>query len=86
MVDATMDAYVEWREESLRVWEAYQRWLSAGRTDAALAFLAYVAAVDREERAAEVYAGHISRLDHLVTRSQPRAPAHETQVSRASRP
>jgi hypothetical protein len=66
MVDEVMEAYVQWREESARVWEAYHRWLSAVRADAALAFPAYVAALDREERASEVYAGLISQTDPLV--------------------
>jgi hypothetical protein len=66
IVDEAMDAYVEWREECIRVWDAYHRWLSAARADAPFAFPAYVAALDREERASEVYAGVISRLDPLV--------------------
>jgi hypothetical protein len=78
MVDEAMDAYVDWREESAHVWEAYHRWLSAGRTDAALAFRAYAAALDREERASEVYAGLISRLDPPIamrpTETGDRAP------------
>jgi hypothetical protein len=85
-VDDAVDAYVEWREECVRVWEAYHRWMNAGRTDAALAFLAYVAALDREERAAEVYAGHIARLDHLVGTSPAPAPECDTPAPRASRP
>jgi hypothetical protein len=66
MIDEAMDAYVEWREECIRVWDAYQRWLGAARGDAELAFPAYVAALDREERASEVYAGLIMRLYPLV--------------------
>jgi hypothetical protein len=68
MIDEAMDAYVEWREECARVWDAYHRWLSAVRADAALAFPAYLAALDREERASEVYASLIGRLDHLWRR------------------
>jgi hypothetical protein len=66
MVDEAMEAYVEWREECIRVWDADLRWLSAERADGALAFRAYVAALDREERAAEVYADLITDLDQLV--------------------
>jgi hypothetical protein len=66
MIDEAMDAYVEWREECIRVWDADRRWLSAERADAALAFRAYVAALDREERAAEVYADLMRDLDQLV--------------------
>jgi hypothetical protein len=85
MIDEAMDAYVEWREECARVWDAYHRWLSAVRADAALAFPAYLAALDREERASEVYAGLISRLDHLWRRSasgeRAGAPAARKRVS-----
>ena len=72
MIDEAMDAYVEWREECARVWDAYEGWLSALKQDAALAFQAYVAALDGEERASEVYAGLISRLDRLVATSRHR--------------
>src|ERR1700737_5195545 len=65
MIDEAMDAYVEWREECIRVWDADRLWLSAERVDAALAFRAYVAALDREERAAEVYADLMRDLDEL---------------------
>jgi hypothetical protein len=72
MVDETMDAYVDWREECTHVGEAYRRWLSAVRADAALAFRAYLAALDREERASQVYADLISRLGRLVAEAPPR--------------
>jgi hypothetical protein len=72
-----MDAYVEWREECHRVWEAYQRWLSAVQPDTAFAFQVYVAALDREERASEVYAGLMGRLDPLVATSLPRAATED---------
>jgi hypothetical protein len=73
MIDETMDAYVDWREECMRVWEAYQGWRSASRADSPLAFLAYLAALDREERASEFYAERISRLDRLVAAPVQRA-------------
>jgi hypothetical protein len=84
MVDEAMDGYVEWREECVRVWDAYQRWLNAVRQDAALASRAYVAALDREERAAEVYAGLISRLDRLIGPSRRRALQDRAPASGAS--
>jgi hypothetical protein len=69
MIDETIEAYVVWREECVRVWEAYQRWVSAVRSDAAGAFMTYTAAIDREERASEVYAARISRLEPLLATS-----------------
>ena len=72
MVDAAMDAYVEWREECVRVWEAYDGWQSAERGDAPLAFPVYLAALDREQRASEIYAGLIRRLDRLISATHER--------------
>jgi hypothetical protein len=84
MVDETIDAYVDWREECTHVWEAYSRWLNAARGDAALAFRAYVAALDREERASEVYADLISRLGHRVADVPPRVTGERARTSGAS--
>jgi hypothetical protein len=55
LVDATIEAYVEWREESVAVWDAFQRWASTRGADGAAAFSAYRAALDREESASHAY-------------------------------
>jgi hypothetical protein len=31
LVDTMVDAYVDWREESLTVWDAYRRWPAGSR-------------------------------------------------------
>jgi hypothetical protein len=62
LVDDAVDAYVDWREECLGVRDAYDRWTHAPKVDAASAFAAYRAALDREERASEIYAGLIGRV------------------------
>jgi hypothetical protein len=84
-IDEAMDAYVSWREECVRVWEAYQRSRGEDRGDAALAYPAYVAALDREERASEVYAGLIRRLGRLVRSTPPSATEPRAPTSPASR-
>ena len=56
LVNAAFDAYVEWREECAEVWDAYARWAHAPDIDAAGAFVAYRAALDREESASHAYA------------------------------
>jgi hypothetical protein len=61
LLDAAIDAYVDWRETSAGVWDAYQQWARAAVADAALAFTAYQAAVDREERASCIYADAMRR-------------------------
>jgi hypothetical protein len=70
-----MDAYVDWRQHGLTVREAYERWTGARVPDAGSAYLAYRAALDREERAAHRYAG-------LVTGSAaPRVPVSPNRKS-----
>jgi hypothetical protein len=56
LIDEATDAYVDWREECTEVWNAYERWTHARKTDAAGAFAAYRAALDREESASRAYA------------------------------
>jgi hypothetical protein len=66
LVDEAIDAYVDWREERASVWDAYSRWTSAHVVDSPLAFSAYRAALDREERAADVYAELMTRVSVAV--------------------
>jgi len=61
-MDEAVDAYVEWREECATVRDAYERWGRAMAGDCGSAFAAYWAAVDREERAADIYAERMGRL------------------------
>ena len=55
LVDAMLDVYVRWREECLTVAWAYESWAGAQWQDKALAFDAYVAALEREQLAAASY-------------------------------
>jgi hypothetical protein len=55
LVDEMIDGYVSWREACVAVDIAYDGWNRAAREDAELAFSAYHAALDREERAAAMY-------------------------------
>jgi len=54
--DAVIDLYVRWREECVALHAAYDRWIGAQREDRPSAYAAYNAALDREERAGDVYA------------------------------
>jgi hypothetical protein len=85
MVDQTVDAYVDWSEECGHVREAYRRWLSAVGADAEFAFGAYSAALDREQRASEVYAGLIGRLRPLVSGAPAGVAEDRAPTSGASR-
>jgi hypothetical protein len=62
VIDAAIDAYVRWREECIGARDAYRRWSSAEKADRMLASCAYVAALDREEIAASVYADAMRHL------------------------
>ena len=64
--ELAVDAYLAWREECVAVRTAYLAWGSARAAEAALAFDAYEAALDREEVAAEVYAALARRVGPLV--------------------
>lgn len=55
-IDALADALSDWRDESDAVQAAYDKWSTAAAEDAALAYAAYAAALDREERASSAYA------------------------------
>jgi hypothetical protein len=62
-------AYAEWRFSSTAVWAAYRHWSKAGKAEAALAYAAFMAALDREDAAARAY----SRLMKLRTGRNPGA-------------
>ena len=68
-LDKMIDAYVTWREACLLVSDTYDSWASEAGPDATLAFGRYLAALDREEQAAELYAKLVQRLERLVGRS-----------------
>jgi hypothetical protein len=62
MVDAVLDAYVDWCDECRAVWDAYRAWASAPVAEDGFAFAAYSAPLDREQRSAEIYAEQIRRV------------------------
>jgi hypothetical protein len=64
-VDAQLERYVAWREECETVWQAYQRWVDADCHERWLAHAGYVAALDREERAACTYANHVEHVGRI---------------------
>src|SRR4051794_40522394 len=73
LIDAAVDSYVGWLEESAAVRRAYRRWAGAARTDRRGAFAAYVAALDQEERAGTRYAQVLAYF-HSVRLQQSRRP------------
>jgi hypothetical protein len=65
MIDSLVDEYVRWREACVAVTRAYDTWVIAPPPDNPMAFAAYVAALDQEERAAIVYR---ERLEQAIAR------------------
>ncbi|MGH2885557.1 MAG: hypothetical protein ACRDPA_23120 [Solirubrobacteraceae bacterium] len=55
LIDAVMDGYVTWREESAAVEAAYRAWRGAPTAQREIAFDDYFSALDREEQAASEY-------------------------------
>jgi hypothetical protein len=64
-LDALLESYLAWREECEAVWQSYRRWVDATRQECRLAHAAYLAALDREERAAGIYADHIEWVKRI---------------------
>jgi hypothetical protein len=62
LVDRFIETYVDWREECDDLRRAYRRWTATAWPDRDLAFRAYCAALDREEKAASVHALASQRL------------------------
>src|SRR5690242_3419071 len=65
LVEEVVEAYVGWREAGARVDDAYRFWTTESGPCGRVAFGSYVAALDIEERSAEVYAGLVRRGDVL---------------------
>lgn len=61
-VDAMIETYVEWSEECAVLEGAYERWTSSEPPDRRLAYAAYRAALDREEKAAAAYNVAVTQL------------------------
>jgi hypothetical protein len=67
LVDRLMEAYISWREACLQLTDAYGSWATETGPGATSAFGWYMAALDQEERAAEVYAGLVRRAGQLAS-------------------
>ena len=66
LVDVAINSYVDWREQSLAVAEAYELWTDAPHSRRPLAFAAYQAALDQEELAARQYASAIDAVKLML--------------------
>lgn len=55
LIDAVMDAYIAWREQSAAVEATYRTWRCAPAHQRAAAYGEYIVALDHEEYAADDY-------------------------------
>jgi hypothetical protein len=55
LTDAVGAGYARWRRQTHAVEVCYRRWVAAARGERALAYAAYEAALEQEERAASAY-------------------------------
>jgi hypothetical protein len=66
LVDDALAAYVGWREECYALRSTSDRWRTRAAHDPGSACVAYCAALDREEAAANAYAELIRRITRVV--------------------
>ena len=66
VVEEATGAYLAWWQECTAVRDAYRGWVGAARDEAGQAFDGYVAALEREQRAAEAYAAQVGRVSELA--------------------
>jgi hypothetical protein len=66
-IDELLERYVSWSEECCTVRLAYQRWDDSARGERALAYAAYLEALDREQHAAGAYAKQVERVRRIST-------------------
>jgi len=85
LVDAAIDSYVDWREQSAGVRRAYGWWRAAGAEDRPAAFAAYRTALDREERAVARYRHAIEYCAGLRVPAAPERPRSRWSALRARR-
>jgi hypothetical protein len=64
--DGMLARYVDWREDTAAVADAYRRWSDAAGQDTGPRFSAYLAALDQEESSAASYADAVAHLERLL--------------------
>jgi hypothetical protein len=83
LVDDMVDAYVQWGDECAAVQSAYDLWSHAAADDEDLAFGAYEAALDEEERSSQTYADLVKQVLSFVSPARDhRRPSRRALPSR----
>ena len=66
LVDLVRESYALWRQEADLVAEAHVAWAGAASDERAPSAAAYIAALDREEAAARVYASALADCERWL--------------------
>jgi hypothetical protein len=75
LVHKLIEAYVDWREACTRVDDAYRSWARDTCPRDRVAYGLYMAALDAEQQAADIYAGLVRRASRLAWSDDPAAEA-----------
>jgi len=67
LADRAFQHYLEWRDETTTVERSYGNWIRAAGGERRFAFAAYMAALDREERAALRYGAAIDDAERILS-------------------
>jgi len=70
LANEAFECYLAWRSECVVLEAAYRAWRQTSRSHAALAYVAYTAALDREECAAGRYRTVLTEAEDLLGRAE----------------
>jgi hypothetical protein len=79
LVDRMIELYCDWRTGCAGVRAAYERFRDASRSDRVAAFAAYVAALDQEQSACELYAEQVRLVASHCTAGRVRVRRRENR-------
>jgi hypothetical protein len=80
LIDRMIELYCDWRTGCWDVRAAYDRFLDAPASDRAVAFAAYMAALDREESACDSYAAQIRAIQSRYPDTRALAPRQHAKL------
>jgi hypothetical protein len=79
LVDATLERYLDWRDQASNTAAAYRSWSAAPTDERRLRFGVYLSALDQEQCAATTYAGSVHELAARLYGSSPQHSQGGTQ-------
>jgi hypothetical protein len=86
LLDKLIEAYVDWCEACTQVKDAHRSWASETGSGGRAAFGRYIAALDAEEQAAELYAELVGRAHRLIAALDAEERAAELYAGLVGRP